>query len=111
MSARDVQYNAGIEDIFDQVRDHDTDNFCSQVTDHVFKQVVSEWPGRTCSLEFDSDSVCFSMRYPDKQIALLLGCFQDDDSLRRLQIYAHAFNCHLNHVFVSLFHGCALSSL
>jgi hypothetical protein len=42
------------------------------------------------------------MGYPDEEIAFLFCCFQDDDPLRRLQIDAHAFNSHLNHVYHSL---------
>src|SRR6266487_5889587 len=42
------------------------------------------------------------MCYPDKEIAFLLRCFYDDDSLLRGQVYSHALNCHLYHVYLTL---------
>src|SRR5690348_7759270 len=60
---------------------------------------MREWSGRRCPLKFDGNSICLCMRYPDKEVALLLRSFQDDHSLLRSQVYSHALNRHLYHSF------------
>src|SRR5260221_14631859 len=111
MPSRNIQYDTCIEDVFDQVRDHNAYDFSSKITDDILQQVMRERARRTRPLKFNINCICFSMRYPDKQVTLLLRRFQDDHSLRRLQIDTHAFNCHLNHISDSLCYGWELSGL
>src|SRR5712692_10882797 len=111
MPACNIEYDACVEDVFDEVRNHNTHNSCSKLSNNVPEQVVCEWSRWIGSLKFDGNSVCLSVCYPDKQVSFLLGSLQDDHSLLRSQVNSHAFNCHLNHVCDSLFHGLGLLSL
>src|SRR5579875_439430 len=91
-----------MENLIDQVGDYNADDACPKLGNDVFQQVMGEWSGGSRALKFDGNRICLSLRYPDKEIAFLLYSFQDDHSLLRSQIDSHAFNCHLNHVVLTL---------